>query len=324
MEHHRVSCLVGILAAAAVAGCSSGDGDGAPAASAGAGPDATVDSAAGSDASANDASAADAPSAADVNAPDARADAGVDGGDPCANSIFCDDFEEYDAGGLPSPTWGANQNGGALAVDETRAHSGRRAVKMSAAASNGYRSVMISLSKPSVLPVANNHLFGRMSFYLDSSPTTSVHWTFIDGYGATASGYHALYRYGGQTPSANGNTLMANYDTPDSYSSPPVGPSSDCYLHSATVVPTGAWSCAEWEFDGPKNTMRFWLDGAAVTDLTMTGTGEGCVHQPKTFTWLAPTFSRIDLGWESYQADPARTIWIDDVALGTQRLGCAP
>ncbi len=262
---------------------------------------------------------------------EASAHGGGDGGPPptdastpCANSLFCDDFEEYEAGGLPSPTWGASQSGGSLVVDTTRAHSGKQSVKVSAAASTGYRSILIALSKAGVVPIANNHLFGRMAFYLDSSPTTSVHWTFIDGFGATSSSYHALYRYGGQTPAANGNTLMANYDTPDSYGTPPVGPSSDCWLHSTTVVPTTVWSCAEWEFDGPNNTMRFWLDGAPIADLTMNGTGQGCVHQTGPFTWLAPTFSRIDLGWESYQADAARTIWIDDVAIGAVRLGCAP
>jgi hypothetical protein len=248
----------------------------------------------------------------------------TDATSPCVKSLFCDNFEEYAAGGLPSPTWGANQSGGSLVVDTTRSHSGKQSVKVSAGPSTGYRSILISLSKAGVVPIANNHLFGTMAFYLDSSPTTSVHWTFIDGFGATSAGYHAFYRYGGQTPAANGNTLMGNYDTPDSYGNPPVGPSSDCWLHSTTVVPTAVWSCAEWEFDGPNNTMRFWLDGAAVADLTMTGTGQGCVHQPGTFTWLAPTFSRIDLGWESYQADAARTIWIDDVAIGAVRLGCAP
>jgi len=83
-----------------------------------------------------------------------------------------------------------------------------------------------------------------------------------------------------------------------------------------------SWSCAEWELDGPTNTMHFWLDTAPLGDLTMSGTGQGCVHQPATFTWAAPQFDRIDLGFESYQADSARTIWIDDVALGTKRLGC--
>jgi hypothetical protein len=263
---------------------------------------------------------------ADAQAPlDAIAepDGGADAGDPCANAFFCDDFEAYASDAGPGKPWATTQNGGKVAVDGTHVHSGKNAVRFAAAQASGYRSVMLNLSGSGILPVTPNHIFGRMMFYLDSSPATSVHWTFIDASGKTPGGYGAVYRYGGQTPSPSGNTLMANYDT-DSYGTPPAGPSSDCWLHSKTVVPTNAWACAEWEFDGPNNTMRFWLDGAALSDLTMTGTGGGCVHQPATFTWTAPEFDRVDLGWESYQADDARTLWIDDVALGKTRLGCPP
>jgi len=251
--------------------------------------------------------------------------------DPCANTIFCDDFEAYAAGSPPAGKWGNNQNTGSVSVDTGRAHSGKNAVKVTADAASGYRSAMISLSDKSVLPVAGNVLYGRMMFYLESAPTGTVHWTFIDGSGPVpGQNYHSIYRYGGQVPITQNNTfvgsqLMANYETPDSYQSPPVGPGSDCWLHSnMKVVPVGAWTCVEWEFDGPNNSMHFWLGGTEYTDIAMTGMGQGCVNQPATFPWLAPSFEQIDLGWESYQMDGARVIWIDDVALGTKRLGCPP
>jgi len=294
----------------------------------GAGSDATVggDAAPSDGGTGVDGASPDAAGTVDSGAGDGGTDAAVD---PCAHSIFCDDFDSYVAGKAPGGKWGKNESGGTIAVDTQHARSGKNAVKASAAAASGYRSVMISLSDATILPVTGNHIFGRMMFYLDAAPTGTVHWTFLDGSGATSKGYDAIYRYGGQIPLSDagafvGNQLMANYDTPNSYQNPPVGPSSDCWLHANTeVVPVGAWSCAEWEFDGPNNTMRFWLNDVAVPDLTMAGTGQGCVHQPASFTWLAPTFTRIDLGWESYQADGARNLWIDDVAIGKeQRLRC--
>jgi hypothetical protein len=75
-------------------------------------------------------------------------------------------------------------------------------------------------------------------------------------------------------------------------------------------------------FDTTHDTMRFWQNGVELTDLAMTGTGQGCTHQPATYEWLAPTVEQIALGWESYQADAARNIWIDDVAIGTQPIAC--
>ena len=253
-----------------------------------------------------------------------------DAGDPCANSFFCDDFESYDAGAQPNGKWSPQVSGGSMAIDTSRAHSGSKSVMIDANTTAGYRSVLLKYADAAKLPPAGNHVYGRMMFYLESSPTTSVHWTFMDGTGETDAGYKSIYRYGGQSPETAkdggflGNGLMANYDTPDSYDSTPIGPSSDCYLHSKTVVPVGKWSCAEFEFDGPHNTMKFTLDGAQVDDLTMAGTGEGCVHQPATFVWLAPAFSQLDVGFESYQADDERKMWIDDVAFGTAPLSCTP
>jgi hypothetical protein len=260
---------------------------------------------------------------------DAGADATPDSGGQACTALVCDDFESYAAGGPPGGVWSTTQNGGSVTIDTTRARSGKQSVKITAAASTGFRSVMIALQGQSLLPVAGNVVYGRMMFWLDSAPQTSVHWTFIDGQGLVpGQTYHAVYRYGGQLPIDSdvtfvGSELLANYDTPDSYDTPAIGPSSDCWLHSnARVVPVGAWTCAEWSFDGPNNTMHFWMNGVADTDLTMDGTGQGCVNQPSTYAWLAPSFARIDLGWESYQADDARDFWIDDVAIGTRRIGC--
>ena len=166
-----------------------------------------------------------------------------------------------------------------------------------------------------------------MMFRLEAAPTTSVHWTFIQGGGLVpGQTYHALYRYGGQQPVLQGTTFlgtqfMANYETPDSYGG--VGPSSDCYRQAnKTVAPVGKWSCVEWRFDGPNNDMRMWLDGTTLGDLTVTRTGQGCVNQPATFPWTAPTFDNIEIGWESYQTDTARTLWIDDVVISKTRIGC--
>jgi hypothetical protein len=172
--------------------------------------------------------------------------------------------------------------------------------------------------------VPGEAFYGRMMFYLESSPTTSVHWTFADATGLVpGQTYSATYRYGGQLPVAGGNQLMANYDTTDYYATPPNGPQTDCYQHAdGKVVPVGRWACAEWYFNGPNAEMRFWLDGAELPDLTIEKTGQGCVAQDAAYTWVAPTFSRLDVGWQSYQTDDERSIWIDDVVFSSTMIGC--
>ena len=249
--------------------------------------------------------------------------------DPCATAIYCDNFDSYAPGGDPGGKWVTSKNNGSISVDTTRAHSGASSVKFTADKSSGYRSVMLALKDKSLLPVAGNVVYGRMMFWLESAPEGTVHWTFLDGQGPVPNQpYSAVYRYGGQLPVTQNGTfvasqMMANYDSPSSYGNPPMGPSSDCWLHSdKKVIPVGAWTCAEWRFDGPNNEMHFWMNGTEVPDLTMKDTGQGCVHQPQTYTWEAPSFEQLDLGWESYQADEARTMWVDDVVISTTRVGC--
>ncbi|MFL5307064.1 MAG: hypothetical protein ACJ8F1_17740 [Polyangia bacterium] len=258
--------------------------------------------------------------------------AGSAAADPCTTAIFCDDFETYAAGQAPGGNWTKSTNLGAVAVDDTQAHSGKKSVKFTTQSSSGSKTAYIRLGNATgktVFPAPGNSFYGRMMFRLESAPTASVHWTLLEGSGLVpGKTYHALYRYGGQLPVTQASTfvgsqLMANYETPDSYGGN--GPSSDCWAHaSKVVVPVAKWSCVEWQFDGANNTMRLWLDGAAVPSLTVAGVGQGCVNQPATFAWTAPTFDRLDLGWESYQADDARTVYIDDVVIATTKVGCPP
>ncbi len=254
---------------------------------------------------------------------------GGGGGDPCATALFCDDFESYTAGNAPGAPWTRQvSSGSTAAVDTAQARSGTKSVKFVAASGSGSKTAYIRLASTSmktIFPVTPNVVYGRMMFRLEAAPTGDVHWTFLEGYGLVpGQSYHALYRYGGQHPVMNGSTFvgsqfMANYETPDSYGG--TGPKSDCWQHAnKVVIPEGKWSCAEWQFDGPNNTMRFWLDGAAIDTLTVVGAGSGC--GTATAVWTAPTFDRFDLGWESYQQDTARTIWIDDVVVSKTKIGC--
>jgi hypothetical protein len=251
----------------------------------------------------------------------------------CQSALFCDDFEAFALDQPPAGAWVSNQNNGSVQVVADRSFRGQQAVKATTLATavtgSTYKSALIGLSQAPVVPVPEQRFYGRMMFYLESAPAASVHWTFIDGTGdVPGQDYSATYRYGGQLPVTDGTTfvgsqLMANYDTTDFYGTPPVGPQTDCYQHAARqVVPVGTWSCAEWSFDGQNSQMRFWLDGTEITGLAIDGTGEGCVAQPADYTWVAPSFSRLDVGWESYQADEERTIWIDDVVISQTQVGC--
>jgi hypothetical protein len=204
---------------------------------------------------------------------------------------------------------------GMVRVDGTRASSGTKAVRVTSADGTGtYRRAYISIEGAPVFPVAGNVVYGRMMFWLNAAPAGSVHWTNVQGEGPVPGmSFRALSRYGGQQQ----KRLMANYETE--------GVASDCWQHSATVIPEGRWACMEWRFNGPNNEMNFWLDGQALADITVVNRGTGCVAQGTMGNWYSPTYDTIRLGWEHYQQSAiVHDMWIDDVAIDTKRIGCPP
>jgi hypothetical protein len=248
---------------------------------------------------------------------------------PCEKALFCDDFEKYAVGSAPTGTFKVQLSSGAIAIDESQHASGSKSVKFTTLAKDGSKTALLKLDASQVFPVPGNVFYGRMLFRLEAAPTASVHWTLIQAGGLVAGqSYHSLYRYGGQQPVTQGGSfvgsqLMANYETPDSYSGN--GPKSDCWFHSnKRVVPVGKWTCVEWKLDGPNNQMRMWLDGAPLPDLDVNGVGQGCVNQPASYAWTAPVFDHLDVGWESYQNDEARTLYVDDLVVSKEPIGCPP
>jgi hypothetical protein len=227
----------------------------------------------------------------------------------CQGALLCDDFESY--ADTPGAPWKVTKNSaGNVVIDGAQHRSGSKAVKFTTSGAMSYQQAFISLEK--IFPIANNAFYGRMMIYATAAAKDGVHWTMIEGEGAnTAEGIdNAQVRYGGQQM----KSLMANYDSS--------GKKSDCWRHSATKMPEAKWACMEWYFDGATNTQKFWLDGKAIDDLTVMGQGDGCINQDTGGKWIYPSFSRLNLGWTSYQTDDPREVWIDDVAIGTSQIGC--
>jgi len=224
----------------------------------------------------------------------------------------CDDFEDYDVGMDPGGPWELDENNGAVEVDDAQAVSGTKSVRFNTNAGQ-YKSALIAI-EGSPFPVTGNAFWGRMMLYITQAANDGVHWTMIAGEGPDAAHNNDLasVRYGGQ----HQKRLMANY-----WSEPNT---SDCWHHSETVIPEGRWACMEWFFDGPNETMQFYLDGNAIDDLTVVGMGEPntCIPDATQNNWYFPDFERVAVGWQSYQDDDAREVWIDDVALALARVGC--
>lgn len=237
-----------------------------------------------------------------------------------ASAVFCADFEGDTAGSFPGAPWEQSVNGnGNIAVDTTRATSGDNAVLVSVpgtnAGGNNYERAFLQL-RDEIFPTVATEMYGRAMMWLDETPNGTVHWTFIQADGPSGNGHDRMYRYGGQQQGGAG--LMANYETNS-------GVATDCWDHSAEVMPTQQWACVEWRFVVASNEMEFWLNGTNLEDMHITDEGEGCLGQDLQEQWLAPpAFQTVSLGWERYQdAGNDRNLWLDDIVISTERIGCA-
>lgn len=242
-------------------------------------------------------------------------DGGADAGDPCDGRLICDSFEGQTVGAAPTGGWKVDTyQAGTVTVSDAQAFKGTRSIKFTTGATQ-YQKAMMAMTGPQLFganSTTKTTLYGRMMVYLETPAANGVHWTMLAGEGPVASkpGVRAFVRYGGQVA----GKLMANYDTS--------GAKSDCWQHSATVMPIGKWTCFAWKLSGPTNDMTLAMDGKDIADLKVGNKGQGCISHDLADVWYPPTYERAVIGWESYQQDVGHTMYVDDVILDDQPIAC--
>ncbi len=216
--------------------------------------------------------------------------------------LLCDDFED---GEVDTAVWNIVQsNGGEVHIDGQYAYHGRGALRVHLPSTDGARGGLRT-AQDTIFPVADNHLFGRAYFYVDpAAPETHSAAFAARGQMDGATAHYRLDSNGGEfnsryshTPSVeqHGGLKKFGYD-----------------------VPSQQWLCIEWEYDGGHDTMRYWMNGDEVEDMTVTEDSE---EQP----WVAPVFEHFEIGYLTYQAAQVAqqydVVW-DAVALSSTRIGC--
>jgi len=262
-----------------------------------------------------DAGSADAGSHGDAGRPDAGSGGG-DGGSvsDCSSLPLCDDFEGVAAGGAPDPArWaitapGCNDKTATLAVDDSEAHSGKHSVKVT-----GKRNYCehIFISNAAALASIGPVVYGRFWLKL-ANALGSEHVTFAAMKDANDSGKDL--RMGGQS-----EILMYNRESDDA-TLPALSPAG--IAMSAKPSPQ-VWHCVELMIDESQGFIQTWFDGADVTGLHVDGVPTSDVDDQwlrSNKTWR-PALQDFRLGWESYGGSDM-TLWFDDVALGSERVGC--
>jgi hypothetical protein len=217
---------------------------------------------------------------------------------------LCDDFE---AATLDAQ-WTAS---GAVSLDTAEKARGNKSLHLHIVGQN-----WATITETRTFPEMKNHFFGRLFFRATAIPTTNpsaAHWTLVAGSGNGTSeiregGIVGKWGTGTDNQGAGGTGDWTNADND------PAG--------NPKPVPSNTWACIEWEYDGANNETRFWWDGVEHPSMHTTSTLHGGTQ---SVPYLLPQFTNVKIGWMLYQAPVNPTtfdIWIDEIAIDAQRIGC--
>ena len=220
---------------------------------------------------------------------------------PCharSGLLACDDFESATLGAVPGGAWSAGIVGaGTVTVDDSvPAHSGSKAVHVHGAE---FQTLLV-YHDAAVLPQASGKFYVR-AFVRLAEAMVDGHNTFVIADLFAAPGTGNALRLGEQ----NSMLMMT------------VGGDAHGYLsnqnyyndHKPGVVFKAAdYSCLELMLDSPHTEIQVWVDGVDVPDLHVSN----LAHE---------NYDALRFGFEKY-AGPVSDLWFDDIAFGSERIGC--
>ena len=214
--------------------------------------------------------------------------------------VFCDDFEA-DAPGAPPAPWTTTEGTATqVTVDATSpANSGSKSVHVQPASTD--YDTFLALHDTAVLPVSGGKLYLRFFIRL-AQPMTAGHNTFVraDLFAAQGNGNNLLFSEDNQmimeSIGGDGQSAMSN----------------NAYYSDGNMLGAhfneGQWACVELLLDHTTPAIDVWVNGTEVPDLHSTA-------------WKIDAYDYLRFGFEKY-AGPASDLWYDDIAFGTQPIGC--
>jgi hypothetical protein len=234
------------------------------------------------------------------------------GDSQCEGSSFalCEDFE---SGSLDTGTW--KTRGSAPKIETTRAARGKYSAHFHTD-DNG----LAYITQTKTFPAPNDRYYARVFVWFDALPTAPdwAHWTISGAQAGTDSSAPEI-RIGGQWNTNDSIELFGvgtdRGDTGD-WTNLDADPNG-----KPEAVPAKTWVCLEWKFDGSANETQFWWDGVEHPSLATSSTNHGGSKDP----FILPQFGSMWVGWWLYQAGttpPSFDVWIDEVAVDYERIGC--
>lgn len=222
--------------------------------------------------------------------------------------LLYEDFEGVEAGQIPR----GYQKTGSVGVVVDVAHTGKRSLRMEAAA-NGPRRITV---KGDAITALGGQHWGRLYFRVElpapEAATGVIHSTIVAGSAKsplpakdpievrvvdTVMGQKGMHSYLYNVQPAR----RAEFGKGSSYK----------------FKYTDQWTLAEWFVDYATQTYRLFINGEEVKEVAFSK-GAGNFADAE----IPEVFESLSFGWNNYQqAGKGFVAWIDDIALAKDRLG---
>ncbi len=216
-------------------------------------------------------------------------------------------FELAAPGGIPK----GFQKTGAVAVVEGVAFSGRRSLRIEAAADGPRRITM----KGDILKALGGQHWGRLYFKVQlphPEPANGViHSTIVAGSARSPLDQQTIEVRPVDTVLGRDRKHQWIYNVQPS-SRAEFGKGSG-YTHSYP----DQWTLAEWHLDHATQSFRLFINGKEIKDVAFSK-GKGNFKDAE----VPEVFESLSFGWNNYQQAGAGFVaWIDDIALAKDRIG---
>jgi hypothetical protein len=229
---------------------------------------------------------------------------------PVAGTTLCDGFEG-DAPGAATSAWTlAVAKGDTMAVDTTKFYRGSKSMKFSAM-SSAY--IVTSKIFTGTTKATNNAFWGRY-FILSGVAAAATYSQSHVVFGALADAMNSgdqFHFVGGSRGKLQAEIAVGGDQYTDNMKTP-----------AATDPPfplvADGWQCWEWQVTAD-DSFDFYINGTEVPEMKITA-GKPVMNKAANFA--LPIFGGLYLGWQSFSGGSAISGWIDEVAIGPNRIGC--
>jgi polysaccharide lyase-like protein len=246
------------------------------------------------------------------------------------NLPLCDDFETGTVGSPPnSALWNvvgakgcSGQASYSITVDSAQSHSGTQSVKVSGGDSCG--PLMMNASAFSKL--TGGEVYGR--FYTRFSTATPFHHSALMALGFAADagplGNNTKQYLQFAAEEAAGSSGVTGGMLDWNFNDLTLPQKNSTGFGQTVYPPQSAWTCVEFHTSSSSGAIEAWVNAVAVPGMTyVPGT---TVDTQVNSGWnsgrpMPLSLQSIGFGWVDFSSS-ANTLWFDDIALSSARIGC--